>query len=307
MKIHKSVLLEESIEALNLKKGDVVVDATLGSSGHSREILKKIGDEGKLIGIDFDKKNITESDIKSDKRVLLINENFSNIEEIMAQAGIEKVDSILADLGYSSDQLEDPEYGMSFLKEGRLNMRLDGRDDLTAFQVVNEYDQEKLEKIIRDFGEEKFARRIASGIVEKRKEKNIETTKELAEIIKSCIPARQANQKIHPATRTFQAIRIEVNAELENLESFLKGSIKSLKRGGRLAVISFHSLEDRIIKNIFRENARGCICPSDFPQCVCGKEPQLKVITKKPIVAQVDEVMENPRSRSAKLRVAEKI
>ena len=303
MTIHKSVLLKEAIESLNLKKDSIVVDATFGGGGHSREILKII-ENGKLIGIDADEKAIKESNLKNDKRVILVNDNFENLENILEIIGIEKVDAILADLGWSSDQLIGK--GMSFMQDEELDMRLSKDQKLSAKDIVNEYEQRELERIIRENGEEKFWKIITKRIVEYRKEKKIETTKELAEIVKNSIPEKFRHAKMNLATKTFQALRIEVNQELANLEKFIPQAIENLNPQGRLAIISFHSLEDRIVKNIFRENARGCICPSDFPQCVCGKKPKISIITKKPIAPTDLEVSDNPKSRSAKLRVCEK-
>ena len=306
MTIHKPVLLNETIEALNLKNDSVVVDATFGGGGHSREILKIII-KGKLIGLDADEKALEnfKKENDGDARIVLVNDNFSNLENILADLNIEKVDAILADLGWSSDQLMGK--GMSFMQEETLDMRLDQAQELSAKKVVNEYSQEELQRIINSYGEERFAKSIARKIVAKRQEKEIITTTELAEIIGSAVPSVYKYGKINPATRTFQAIRIEVNHELENLETFLPAAIAALNSDGRLAVISFHSGEDRIVKKILRENARGCICPPTFPQCACDGKPIVRVITKKPISASEKELGENPRARSAKLRVAEKI
>lgn len=307
---HKPVLLSESIDGLDLKKDSVVVDATLGGGGHSREILKIIGREGRLIAIDQDGTAIENFRKQLSSEVgntVLVKDNFSKLENILGGQGVRSVDGILADLGYSSVQLEDESYGMSFLKDAELDMRLDKENALTAKKIINEYSQADLERIIREYGEEKFAKNIAKKIIERRKSVSIEKTIELAEIINQAIPERYRHQKIHPATRTFQALRIEVNKELENLEKFIPAAINVLSPGGRLAIISFHSLEDRIVKNIFRENARGCICPPDFPKCLCGHQPKIKTITKKPIVPGTEEVAENPRARSAKLRICERI
>jgi 16S rRNA (cytosine1402-N4)-methyltransferase len=318
MTIHKSVLPIETIEALGLKDGMTVVDATLGGGGHSLEILQKIGATGKLVAIDqdqtaidnFEKRLQIEGDSLSrdfGQQVVLAKDNFSNLIEILGGYGIDSVDAILADLGFSSDQMDDPERGMSFQAEAKLDMRLDRERRLTAETVVNKYDILDLEKIIRVYGEEKHSRSIARRIVERRKNRTIRTTTELVEIIASAVPARERNGRINPATKTFQALRIEVNKELESLEKFLPQAIEKLNSGGRLAVISFHSLEDRIVKNIFSENARGCVCPKDFPLCRCGHEAKIKIITRKPIVPEPGEVSDNPRARSAKLRVCEKI
>ncbi|HAT73799.1 MAG: Ribosomal RNA small subunit methyltransferase H [Candidatus Moranbacteria bacterium GW2011_GWF2_36_839] len=303
MSIHKSVLLKETIESLNLKNDSVVVDATFGGGGHSKEILKII-EKGKLIGIDADEKAIKESDLKNNERAVLVNDNFENLENILEDLKIEKVDAILADLGWSSDQLVGK--GMSFQEDEQLDMRLSESQEVSAKEIVNEYEQRELERIIRDYGEEKFWKIITKRIIEYRKEKKIETTKELAGIVQKAIPERFRHTKMNLATKTFQALRIEVNQELANLEKFIPQAIERLNLGGRLAIISFHSLEDRIVKNIFRENARGCICPPDFPQCACGKKPKVAIITRKPIAPTDLEVSDNPKSRSAKLRVCEK-
>ncbi|HRZ95415.1 MAG TPA: 16S rRNA (cytosine(1402)-N(4))-methyltransferase RsmH [Candidatus Moranbacteria bacterium] len=321
MSLHKPVLLKETVELLNIKEGSIVVDATLGGGGHSREILRKIGEKGTLVSIDADAeaiKNFTEFPISNFQfpnnfqipifkfqNVYLVNDNFSNLGAILEAASIRKVDAILADLGWSSDQLEGR--GMSFLKDEPLDMRFDSNQKLAAREVVNEYSQEDLERILKEYGEERFAKNISRKIVEYRKDKIIETTGELAEIIKSAVPEKYKHGKINSATRTFQAIRVEVNGELDNLEKFIPKSIEALISGGRLAIISFHSLEDRIVKNIFRENAGGCICPKNFPQCICGKIPKVKIITKKPIVPEEKELENNPRARSARLRICEKI
>ncbi|MCX6762127.1 MAG: 16S rRNA (cytosine(1402)-N(4))-methyltransferase RsmH [Candidatus Moranbacteria bacterium] len=321
MTIHKSVLLEESIEALNLKEGSVVIDATLGGGGHAREILKIIGDRGMLVVIDADMKAIErfaefpisnfqfpnnfQIPIFKFKNIYLVNRNFSELGSILKAIGIEKVDAILADIGYSSDQLEDLKRGISFQLDAPLDMRFDQSQELTAEKILNEYSQTDLEKIIKDYGEEKFYKSIAKGILEYRAKKRIEKTGELVSIIESHVPDKYRHSRISPATKTFQALRIEVNQELDSLTQFISAAIGALAPHGRLAVISFHSLEDRIVKEIFRENARGCICPGDFPVCLCGNLAKLKILTKKPIIAGPDEVENNPRSRSAKLRVCE--
>jgi 16S rRNA (cytosine1402-N4)-methyltransferase len=312
MTIHKSVLLEEAIELLNLKEGDVVVDATLGGGGHSEAILNKIREKGKLIAIDLDKEaaerfklKVKSAKCKIDENLFLVNDNFANLENILENLRIEKVNAIIADLGWSSDQLEGR--GMSFMKDELLDMRLARQQENTGEKIVNEYSQEDLEKVFKEFGEERFNKNIARKIVEFRKNKRVETTGELSKIIKAAIPKRYQHGRINPATRTFQALRIEVNNELGNLEKFVPQAVSALKQRGRLAIISFHSLEDRIVKNIFRQNAGGCICPSNFPECRCGKSPVVKIITKKPIIPGAEESKNNPRSRSAKLRICEKI
>ncbi|PJA89075.1 MAG: 16S rRNA (cytosine(1402)-N(4))-methyltransferase [Candidatus Moranbacteria bacterium CG_4_9_14_3_um_filter_33_15] len=308
MSIHKSVLLKEVIEILNVGENDVVIDATLGGGGHSLEILKKMKKSGRLIAFDADKEAIERFELKNfeiEKKIFLVNENFAKLKDVLSNLKIDKVNAILADLGWSSDQLIGK--GISFQKDERLDMRLNKNQKLTAYAVVNQYPREKLKRVIEKYGEERFAGRIAFSIIKRRTEKKIETTKDLAEIIEKVIGKRYRNQKINSATRTFQALRIEVNEELDNLEIFLRSSIEKLEKEGRLAVISFHSLEDRIVKNIFRENARGCICPKSFPVCICGKEPIVKVVTSKPIIPKIFEIEKNPRARSAKLRVCEKI
>lgn len=318
--MHIPVLLEEAVENLKIKKGDIVVDATLGGGGHGREILSRIGDSGIYIGLDLDIsaiKNFAQLSISNYQfpnnfqfpifkfqNHILINGNFSELEKYLEVLKIEKVDAIVADLGWSSDQLVGK--GMSFLTDEELDMRYDGNQELTAKKIINEYPEEELIRILKDYGEEKFAKKIVREIISYRERKIIETTGELAEIIKMTVPER-FQIKIHPATRTFQALRIETNKELESLEKFIPDAIEALKTGGRLGIITFHSIEDRIVKNSFRENAGGCVCPKDFPQCVCGKRPKVKIITKKPITPSSEEVKENVRARSAKLRVAEKI
>jgi 16S rRNA (cytosine1402-N4)-methyltransferase len=345
MSIHKPVLLKEVLAGLNLKAGDVVVDATLGGGGHSRAILEKIGKQGKLIAIDWDTKaieNFPKSFLVGQSKVVsFVQDNFAKLNNILGGLQVKKATAILADLGFSSDQMEDGSRGLSFQKNGPLDMRLNSKSNLRAWEIINQYPLQDLEKIIRDLGEERFAGRIARKIIEIRKKKRILNTQELVDLIESVVPKKKYFQKINPATKTFQALRIEVNQELENLKSFIPQAIDNLASGGRLAIISFHSLEDRIVKNIFRENARGCICPpaqqiqkmqekyidavsrddsladslekalragpKSFPGCVCQREAKIKIITKKPIVPMNEEVSDNPRSRSAKLRICEKI
>lgn len=314
---HKSVLLDESIAGLNITKGSIVVDATLGGGGHSNRILQLVGKEGRLIVIDQDAvaiKNFKKQLAGKDSNVLYVADNFSNLANILQEletylpAGkVGSVDGILADLGYSSIQLEDSELGMSFLLDAPLDMRLNREGSLTAKDIVNTYSQGELNRILKNYGEERFASMIAKKIADRRKIKTIETTGELVEIIKMAVPQRHQHGKLHPATKTFQALRIETNKELEVLEKFVPQAIGALKKGGRLAIISFHSLEDRIVKSTFRKNARGCICPPDFPICRCEEEAIVKIITKKPIVPREVEVEGNPRARSAKLRICEKM
>ncbi|PRR78746.1 Ribosomal RNA small subunit methyltransferase H [Clostridium liquoris] len=306
---HISVLLNEVIEKLNIKKDGIYVDCTLGGAGHSSEILKLLSPKGKLIGIDQDEEALkaAKERLKDYNNVIYVHDNFYNIEEILKSLNIEKVDGILADLGVSSYQLDKGERGFSYMKDAPLDMRMDRRNSLSAYEVINTYSEENLAKIIRDYGEDKFAKRIAKFIVQSRNKQEIKTTGELSEIIKSAIPAKFRREGPHPAKRTFQAIRIEVNKELEILGKSVEDGVKHLNTEGRMAIITFHSLEDRIIKNKYRELENPCTCPRDFPICVCGKKPQIRVISRKPIEPTKEEVEANPRSRSAKLRVAEKL
>lgn len=289
------------------------VDATLGGGGHALEILERIKPGGKLIAIDQDAKAARRfqerlnSLGKAVEKVKVQVANFSQLEAVLSSLKIESVDAILADLGLSSDQLDSPERGFSFRTEAPLDMRMDQSNPLTAREVVNSYSVERLTDIIQTLGEERFAWFVAKAIVKAREEKPIETTTDLADIIIGAIPAKYRFGKINPATKTFQALRMEVNQELTVLTSFLSQAVGKLKVGGRIAIISFHSGEDRIVKSFFRQNARGCICPSDFPVCQCGRKPTLKIVTSRPIEPSEQEVATNPRSRSAKLRVAEKI
>lgn len=306
---HISVLLNEVIEGLNINEYGIYVDCTLGGAGHSSEIIKRINEKGLLIGIDQDLEalNAAKEKLKVYDNVAYIHNNFTNIESILNDLEVGNVDGILMDLGVSSYQLDNGERGFSYMKDAPLDMRMDREAELTAYEVINEYSEEMLYKVIRDYGEEKFASRIAKFIVDRRQKKPINSTFELVDIIKAAIPAKARREGPHPAKRTFQAIRIEVNQELEILDRAIAGSVNKLKKGGRLAVITFHSLEDRIVKNKFKELADPCKCPKDFPMCVCGKLPLVKIISKKPIEPTDNEVNENPRSRSAKLRIAEKI
>ncbi len=315
MSIHKAVLLKEAIESLRIKNGRVVVDATLGGGGHSDEILKIIGSKGKLVAIDADIKAIKNyrERIKSGENLFLVNDNFVNLEKILDSLKIEKVDAILADFGLSSDQLEKSGRGFSFLRDEPLDMRIrkmenDERGDkLKAEDVVNKYSENELINILYKYGEEKYAVKIVREIIENRKSKEIKTTLELVDIISEAVPEKYKHQKIHFATRTFQAIRMEVNQELAVIEKFIKVAINRLSKEGRLAVISFHSGEDRLVKNIFREESKDCICPDDFPICQCDKEAVVKIITKRPIISSHKEILNNTRARSAKMRVLEKI
>lgn len=307
---HKSVLFDECMEHLDIKPGGIYVDGTLGGGGHSSGICERLGSEGLLIGIDRDedalaaaKERLAEYQCKK----LFVQSNYSDIKDVLSENGIDGIDGALLDLGVSSFQLDNADRGFSYMQTAPLDMRMNRRDGLTAYDVVNTYSRQELTDIIKKYGEEKWASRIATFITDRRKEKPIENTEELVEIIKAAIPAKARREGPHPAKRTFQAIRIEVNDELGQLKKAVGDFCDVLNPGGRLCIISFHSLEDRIVKDIFNERFDPCICPKDFPVCVCGRKPQIKKITKKPIVAGEDELEENPRARSAKLRVAEKI
>lgn len=306
---HVSVLLNECLEGLNIKENGIYVDGTLGGAGHSSEILKRLSKEGRLIGIDQDTNALkaAKERLKDYSNVTFVHSNFSNIENVLNNLNIDGVDGILMDLGVSSYQLDEGERGFSYMKDAPLDMRMNRENDFSAYNVVNEYSEEDLYRIIRDYGEEKFAKRIASFIVENRQEKNIETTLELVEIIKNAIPAKARREGPHPAKRTFQAIRIEVNSELSILNKTIEDGVEKLNKGGRMAIITFHSLEDRIVKNKFRDLAVSCRCPKEFPVCVCGEKAKVKIISRKAIEPTKEEVEINPRSRSAKLRVIEKL
>ncbi|MFZ2153657.1 MAG: 16S rRNA (cytosine(1402)-N(4))-methyltransferase RsmH [Candidatus Moraniibacteriota bacterium] len=312
MTIHKSVLLEEALAGLNLKEGMTVVDATLGGGGHSCKILEAIGDSGTLIAIDRDVAAINnfaefQIPIYKNRNIYLVNDNFADLGKILESLNIEKVDAILADFGLSSDQLDDKDRGFSFNSETLLDMRMDKSQELTAGDVVNKYSREDLIRIIRDLGEEKLASRIVQRIIAAREIGEIIKTDELVKIIGEATPEKYKHKKIHFATKTFQAIRMEVNQELESIKSFLEAAIGGLREGGRLAVISFHSGEDRLVKNTFREAKVDCECPIEFPVCRCNRRAKIKIITSRPLVSAAAELAVNPRARSAKLRIAEKI
>lgn len=306
---HYSVMLEECIEMLDIKEDGIYVDCTLGGAGHSKEILKKLSPKGRLIGIDqdLDALKAAKEKLKDFNNVTYVHNNFYNIKDILESLGIEKVDGILMDLGVSSYQLDQGERGFSYMKEAALDMRMNREEAFSANNVVNEYSEDELFRILRDFGEEKFSRRIASRIVEKRKVKPVETTLELVKIIDECIPAKFKREGGHPAKRTFQGIRIEVNSELSILDRAIGDGIEALNKDGVMAIITFHSLEDRIVKNKFRDLVDPCKCPKDLPMCVCGKKPIIKLINKKPIEATKEELDNNSRSKSAKLRGCKKI
>lgn len=304
---HISVLLNECIEALDIKPDGLYVDCTTGGGGHSYEIAKRLTSGGKLICIDRDKEALEAAKKKLEPfsdRITFVNENFLNLETILDGAA---PDGILMDLGVSSYQLDTPERGFSYMHDAPLDMRMSQDVGFSAYDVVNGYDESELARVIFEYGEERFSRRVAAAIVRARNEKPIETTHQLAEIVSKAIPQKPSEKGTHPEKRTFQAIRIEVNGELDVIEPAIRCGSAALKSGGRLAVITFHSLEDRLVKQTFAEMFKGCTCPPNFPVCVCGKKPTLQAVTKKPVVASADELEMNSRSHSAKLRAAMKI
>ena len=307
--VHKSVLLNECIENLNIKPNGIYVDGTLGGAGHSLEILKKLSPEGKLIGIDRDEDALkaAKEKLKEYSNVTFYHGNHDDIKEILAELQLEKVDGILLDLGVSSYQLDERNRGFSYLGDNILDMRMDKSQKLDAKTVVNKYKEEDLARIIFEYGEEKYSRNIARKICERRQEKEIETTKELVDIIESAVPAKYKYSDSHPAKRTFQAIRIEVNNEIKPLYNTVLDSIDCLKKEGRLCIITFHSLEDRAVKKAMQEAEGKCTCPPGLPYCMCGVVHKGKCITKKPILPSKKEMEENSRSKSSKLRVFEKI
>ena len=304
---HEPVMLENSINGLNIKENGTYVDGTLGGAGHSKEILKRLSNKGKLIGIDRDEEaiNAAKENLSQFPNVIYVHDNHDNIKSILENLDIKKVDGILLDLGVSSYQLDERNRGFSYLGENELDMRMDKSQNFTAKDVINNYKEEDLANIIYEYGEERFSKRIAKNICEYRKEKQIDTTKELVEIIESSIPKKFQNDG-HPAKRTFQAIRIEVNNEIKPLKKTVKDCIELLNPGGRLVIITFHSLEDRAVKNAYIEAKGKCTCPKDLPYCVCGAKSLGEIITKKPIVATKEEIERNPRSKSAKLRIFER-
>lgn len=305
---HVSVMLKETVDGLNVKEGGTYVDCTLGGGGHSFEILTRLNNTGRLIGIDQDKEALAAAGerLKNFSNVTYVHSNFERVKEIINEYSPEGVDGIMADLGVSSYQFDNPERGFSYRFDAPLDMRMDKDNTLTAYEIVNGYSENEIFRIIRDYGEDKFAKNIAKHICQRRAEKAIETTFELNEIIKAAIPAKFREKGGHPSKKTFQALRIECNRELEVLENTLDDMIDCLKPGGRLSIITFHSLEDRAVKNNFRNNENPCTCPPNFPVCVCGKKSKGTVITRKPIVATEEEFEVNSRSQSAKLRVFEK-
>ena len=306
---HKSVLLDETIESLNIKPNGIYVDGTLGGGGHSYEIAKRLTDGGRLIGIDQDEDAIRAAKERLSEfadRVTIVRDNYCNMPKVLDELGISKVDGILLDIGVSSYQLDEAERGFTYKQDAPLDMRMDQRQEMTAKDIVNGYSEEDLYRIIRDYGEDKFAKNIAKHIVQARQIKPVETTFELDEIIKAAIPMKFRATGGHPAKKTFQAIRIELNRELEVLDESIDAMTDLLNDNGRLCIITFHSLEDRIVKTRFRKNENPCTCPPDFPVCVCGKKPKGKAITRKPIVPDEEELEENKRAKSSKLRVFER-
>ena len=305
---HKPVMLSECIEGLNIKPDGIYVDGTLGGAGHSKEIAKRLSKDGLRIGIDRDDDALkaAKENLKEFQNVKFVKDNHDNIKQILEDLEIEKVDGILLDLGVSSYQLDERNRGFSYLGENELDMRMDKTQELTAQKVVNTYSEEKLANIIYEYGEERFSRQIAKNICEERKQKEIVTTKQLVEIIEKSIPRSKQNDG-HPAKRTFQAIRIEVNDEIKPLYNTIKNCIDCLNDNGRLCVITFHSLEDRAVKNAMNDAKGKCTCPSDLPYCVCGAKSLGKIITRKPIVATEEELEQNSRSKSAKLRIFERV
>ena len=307
---HTSVLYEEAIESLNINPAGIYVDGTLGGGGHAAGICQRLAGEGLLIGIDRDSDALEAASerLKEFKcRKIYVKSNYSDIKSVLKEIGIEKIDGALLDLGVSSFQLDKPHRGFSYMNEAPLDMRMNSEDLLTAYDVVNSYSQEQLTRVIKDYGEERWASRIAAFISKAREKSVIKSTTELVDIIKAAIPAAARREGPHPAKRTFQAIRIEVNDELAQLEKAAGDFCDVLNSGGRLAIITFHSLEDRIVKEAFNKRLHPCTCPKELPVCVCGKTPDIRKITGKPICPSDSEIKENPRARSAKLRVIEKI
>lgn len=306
---HRSVLLQECMEGLAIRPDGIYVDGTAGGGGHSAEIAARLT-EGRLIAIDQDEDAIRAASARLapfGERATVVRSNFRQVATVCRELGIGEIDGLLLDLGVSSYQLDTPERGFSYQADSPLDMRMDKRRDLDAYRVVNEYSEEKLKKILYEYGEERFAPAIAAAIVRERAKAPIETTAQLSNLIKYSMPPAAREGGHHPAKRSFQAIRIEVNGELDVIEPAIRDAVSMLRPGGRVAIITFHSLEDRIVKQTFADLARGCTCPKDFPICVCGNRPQVKVVTRKPILPGAEELEENPRSRSAKLRVAQKL
>ncbi len=306
---HVSVLLNETIEQLNIKPDGIYVDGTLGGAGHAFHVCEKLSEQGRFIGIDQDKEAIAAASKRLEAfgdKVQIIKSNYVHMKEVLQELGVEKVDGIVLDLGVSSYQLDNAERGFSYREDAPLDMRMDRDQGTSAKEIINGYSEEELFRIIKEYGEERYARNIARNICKDREEKEIETTFELVDIIRKSMPAKARNGKGHPAKRTFQAIRIECNQELEVLRQALDSMVDLLKEDGRLCIITFHSLEDRMVKNSFRKNENPCTCPPSFPVCVCGKESKGKVVTRKPILPTEEELENNSRSKSAKLRVFER-
>lgn len=306
---HKSVLLEETINGLNIRPDGTYVDGTLGGGGHAYEICRRLGDKGSIVGIDQDAAAITAAGARLKdfgEKVAIVRSNYCDMKSQLHQLGIDKVDGIVLDLGVSSYQLDTAERGFSYREDAPLDMRMDTRQKMTARDIVNDYGEMDLYRVIRDYGEDKFAKNIAKHIVAARAERPIETTDQLTGIIRQAIPMKYQKKSGHPSKRTFQAIRIELNRELEVLRDSLDDIIDLLKPGGRLCIITFHSLEDRIVKSAFKKNENPCTCPSDFPICVCGKESKGSILTRKPILPDEEELEYNSRAKSAKLRIFER-
>jgi len=312
MSKHVPVLLDEVLSYMCLQPGQTIVDATLGAGGYSRQVFNRIMPEGILVSLDRDKTAVEVfqkevANMKEKSLIHVVHQNFSQISEAVALLGIHTVDGIVADLGISSDQLEDKERGLSFQKDGPLDMRLDQTESsLTAADIINTYSEDDLTKLLRELGEERYARSIVRGILSQRAQQPFVRTEELVRCVEKCVPGVYRRGKIHCATKVFMALRMEVNREIESLKIFLQKSLDLLQENGRLAVVTFHSIEDRIVKEFMRENARGCVCPSEFPVCQCGRKPKCSIVTAKPVLPSLSEVKENPRSRSAKLRVLKK-
>lgn len=307
--VHKSVLLNETIDGLNIQPDGIYVDGTLGGGGHAYEVCRRLGDKGSIVGIDQDAAAIEAAGNRLKdfgEKVTIVRSNYCDMKSKLHELGIDKVDGIVLDLGVSSYQLDTAERGFSYREDAPLDMRMDTRQKMTARDIVNDYEEMELYRVIRDYGEDKFAKNIAKHIVAARKVKPIETTGELTEIIRASIPMKYQKKSRHPAKRTFQAIRIELNRELEVLKDSLDDMIDLLNPGGRLCIITFHSLEDRIVKSAFRKNENPCTCPSDFPVCVCGKVSKGSILTRKPILPSEEEMEENSRAKSAKLRIFER-
>lgn len=307
--VHKSVLLNETIDGLNIKPDGIYVDGTLGGGGHAFEICRRLGNKGSIVGIDQDAAAIEAAGARLKdfgEKVTIVRSNYCDMKSQLHKLGIDKVDGIVLDLGVSSYQLDTAERGFSYREDAPLDMRMDTRQKMTARDIVNDYTEMELYRVIRDYGEDKFAKNIAKHIVEARGKKAIETTGELTEIVRASIPMKFQKKSGHPAKRTFQAIRIELNRELDVLKESLDDMVDLLKPGGRLCIITFHSLEDRIVKSAFRKNENPCTCPGDFPVCVCGKVSKGSIVTRKPILPCEEEVEDNSRAKSAKLRIFEK-